>query len=164
MIDIIDPKSGSPITETPSDYYRNNGYYRYLEYQLTQATEMNIVITTGMYPLVASAFIETQGQAQYLLKEAVVFTGGTPKVPFCYNRVTEIPFATVFKVGATITSATAVLRDRLLNFGTNPGQFSTGAESEIAYFIFKPNTSYSMQLIPSVSMRMTVDLRIVEKH
>lgn len=164
MINVQDPKSGSPISETPSDYYRNNGYYRYLEYQLTQALEMNIVISVGQYPLIASATIETQGQAQYLFKEGVEFSGGTAKVPFCYNRVTQIPFESTFKVGATITSAVTVLRDRLMNFGTNPGQFSTGGESEIAYFILDPNTNYSMQLIPSVSMRMTIDLRIVEKH
>lgn len=163
MINIQDPKSGSPIAEVPLDYYRNNGYYRYLEYQLTQSTEMNIVITTGQFPLVANVNLEAQGQFQYLFKENVVFTGGTSKVPFCYNRITEIPFESTFKVGASITSAQTILRDRIINYGTNPGQFATSAGAEIAYFIFKPNTSYSMQLIPSVSMRMTIDLRVVEK-
>ena len=164
MINIQDPKSGSPIAEAPSDYYRNNGYYKYIEYQLTQATEMNVAVTTGQYPLILNINIETQGQVQYLFKEEAIFTGGTTIVPKCYNRVTEIPFVSVFKTGVTVSSATTVLRDCLLNYGTNPGQFSTSAGGEIAYFICKPNTSYTFQLIPSVLMRMTVDLRLVEKH
>lgn len=130
----LDLKSNATISETTSEFYRNNGYYAFIEYQLTTASEMNLAIEVGQYPLVVNANLEAQGQFQYVFKTGPTYSGGTP------------------------------LRNRLINYGTNPGQFSTSASGEVAYWILSPATKYTLQLTPSASLRMTIDLRLIEVH
>jgi len=165
----IDIKSNMPIFESPDEFFRNNGYYGFISLQATQGTELNLLVSINDCVMLAWVVIETQGQVQYLLKERPVITvSGTIVNPINYNRYNTngYTFRSKFYTGNTISTSgyQTLMRDRLINYGTNPGQFSTGTTgAEISYFIFPPNYTYSLQLIPSVSMRMSIDLNFAEK-
>ena len=160
-----DPFNNASITESTTEFCRNNGYLSYISIEETTSACTSLLIVVGSHFLTLEADLEVQGPTDYKLYEGVTYTAntGTEINPIYYNRVDQVPIKTTFFENATycVTSATK-LRDRTIGYATTPRSLTTGRHKGTGYFILNPNTNYVLQFTPESTYRVNIDLDVTE--